>query len=76
MVYNSSVSYEDLVQARDYILSQTDIRPEIGVICGSGLGGLVDQLDSTHQPTVISYKTIPHFPAVSGVHIYILSEHV
>lgn len=67
MCGNRSVSYEDLVQARDYILSQTDIRPEIGVICGSGLGGLVDQLDSTHPPTVISYKTIPHFPAVSGV---------
>ena len=60
------VSYDDLLQARDYITSQTSIRPEIGVICGSGLGGLADDLDVEPSATVISYQNIPHFPAVSG----------
>jgi purine-nucleoside phosphorylase len=59
------VSYDDLLQARDYITSQTSIRPEIGVICGSGLGGLADDLDVEPSATVISYQNIPHFPAVS-----------
>ena len=58
--------YSKVLEARDYIRSQTSIKPEIGVICGSGLGGLVDQLDSEPAPTVISYNSIPHFPAVSG----------
>ena len=60
------VSYEQLVETRDYILSQSTIRPKIGVICGSGLGGLAEQLDAEPAATVISYSNIPHFPAVSG----------
>ena len=60
------MGYDDLLQARDYITSQTTIRPEIGVICGSGLGGLADHLDVDPPATVISYQNIPHFPAVSG----------
>ena len=33
--------------------------PEVGIICGSGLGGLAKTLDN---PTVIDYKDIPNFP--------------
>ena len=60
------MSYEDLLQARDYIRSQSDVTPEIGVICGSGLGGLADHLDTDRPRTVICYSDIPHFPTVSG----------
>ena len=62
-----AVNYESLLQTRDYLLSQIEIRPEVGVICGSGLGGLADHLDSERAHAVISYKDIPHFPAVSGI---------
>ena len=60
------MSYEQLVEARDYILSQTSVRPNIGVICGSGLGGLAEQLDADLGVSTISYSAIPHFPVVSG----------
>ena len=62
----ASVSYDDLLQARDYIRKHTSIRPEIGVICGSGLGGLADRMDVEPPALVISYENIPHFPSVSG----------
>ena len=62
----ASVSYDDLLQARDYIRRHTSIRPEIGVICGSGLGGLANHMDAEPPALVISYENIPHFPSVSG----------
>ena len=61
------MDYDQLLEARDYIQSQTSVKPEFGVICGSGLGGLAEQLDAEPAPRVISYSDIPHFPAVSGV---------
>jgi purine-nucleoside phosphorylase len=62
---SDAVSYEQLVQARDYIAGQTAVRPEIGVICGSGLGGLAEQLDPEPAPCIMNYHNIPHFPEVS-----------
>lgn len=41
------------------ILKQTGFKPEIGIILGSGLGGLVDSIDIAAS---IDYKDIPGFP--------------
>lgn len=41
------------------IRSRTDATPSIGIILGTGLGGLVREIDVT---TRISYGGIPHFP--------------
>lgn len=60
------IVYEDMEDICDYIRQQTDIIPEIGVICGSGLGGLADHLDSHRQQTIIHYKDIPKFPTCHG----------
>ncbi|WP_413237136.1 purine-nucleoside phosphorylase [Paenibacillus sp. 1P07SE] len=46
-------------EAVEYIRSQTSIRPEVGLIMGSGLGVLGDHMTDV---TVISYHDIPHFP--------------
>jgi purine-nucleoside phosphorylase len=46
-------------EAAEYIRSQTDVRPQIGLILGSGLGALADEIQ---DPTVIPYGEIPHFP--------------
>ncbi|MCO5260004.1 MAG: purine-nucleoside phosphorylase [Crocinitomicaceae bacterium] len=46
-------------QAVDYIQSKTAIRPTIGIILGTGLGGLVKEIDVVD---VIEYKDIPNFP--------------
>lgn len=42
------------------IRSRTALVPRVGIILGSGLGALADQLE---QATVIHYTDIPGFPA-------------
>ena len=46
-------------EARDYIRSKVDIKPEIGLILGSGLGMLGEEVENK---TIIEYKDIPNFP--------------
>lgn len=49
---------QDILEARDFIMSKTDNRPAIGLILGSGLGTLADEIIN---PVVIPYSKIPHF---------------
>lgn len=51
--------YDKLLESLRYVKSITDARPKIGIICGSGLGDIVDMLQDT---TSIPYSKIPHFP--------------
>lgn len=51
--------YEMVQQSAAYILERSGLRPECGVILGSGLGSLVEQMT---EQTVIPYADIPHFP--------------
>lgn len=54
---------QHIQEARDYIVKQTGAQtPTIGMILGSGLGGLADEIEN---PTIIPYEDIPHF-ATSG----------
>lgn len=46
-------------EAADHIRGKTKISPKIGIILGTGLGGLVKEIDI--QDT-IPYQEIPHFP--------------
>jgi len=46
-------------EAKDFILSKIKIKPDIGLILGSGLGEMADQIA---DPIIIEYKDIPHFP--------------
>lgn len=46
-------------EAAQYIRSKTDIRPEIGLILGSGLGVLADSIEGA---VTLQYEHIPHFP--------------
>lgn len=40
-------------------------RPKVAIVCGSGLGGLVDTIDA--EPKVeLAYSTIPNFPRSTG----------
>ncbi|MGL5963446.1 MAG: purine-nucleoside phosphorylase [Fusobacteriaceae bacterium] len=56
---------EKLKEAVKYIESRTDYKPEIGLILGSGLGSLADEIE---EAVVIPYSEIPNFPVsnVSG----------
>lgn len=51
---------EQINNAADYILDKTNkFKPETGIILGSGLGGLVNEIDIHFS---LSYEEIPHFP--------------
>jgi len=46
-------------EAADYIASKTSIKPQVGLIMGSGLGILGDYIE---EAVTIHYSDIPHFP--------------
>ncbi|KAM9808109.1 purine nucleoside phosphorylase 6 [Neosynchiropus ocellatus] len=51
--------FEEYQETADWLLAQTDLRPEVAIICGSGLGGLADLMENK---AAFPYDTIPHFP--------------
>lgn len=54
-----SYTYEDYVKAADVIKAKTSLRPKVGLVLGSGLGTLANELDNR---TVVSYDDIPGWP--------------
>lgn len=46
-------------EVQQFITSKTTIKPEIGLILGSGLGVLAEEIT---EPVIIPYEEIPHFP--------------
>lgn len=48
-----------VLEAKTYLESKINIKPTIGLILGSGLGILADEIKN---PNIISYKDIPNFP--------------
>lgn len=50
-----------------YLQTRTSVQPEMGIVLGTGLGGLVDEIDVTDT---IPYESIPNFPVstVTGHH--------
>jgi purine-nucleoside phosphorylase len=50
--------------AARFLLSQTSLRPRIGLVLGSGLGGFADELSDA---TRIPYTNIPFFPRSTAV---------
>ncbi|MBN2669536.1 MAG: purine-nucleoside phosphorylase [Bacteroidales bacterium] len=50
---------EMLKETVDYINKTVDFKPEIGIVLGTGLGGLVNEIESVGT---IKYENIPHFP--------------
>ena len=56
--------YETAKQSAEYIQSKLKVTPEIGLILGSGLGVLADEIEDA---VAIPYSEIPNFP-VSTVH--------
>jgi len=50
---------EKIRETTKFIKNRITIEPEVGIILGTGLGGLVKEIEVTHQ---IEYKEIPNFP--------------
>jgi purine-nucleoside phosphorylase len=51
--------YEQIQEAAEFLRSKTSHQPTVGIILGSGLGGLVNDIE---QAQSIDYQEIPHFP--------------
>jgi purine-nucleoside phosphorylase len=43
----------------DFILGKTSVKPNVGIVLGTGLGGLVNEIEVIDE---ISYADIPNFP--------------
>ena len=50
---------EKIREATKYLSSKTDISPEIGMVLGTGLGNLTENMEVVSR---IPYNQIPHFP--------------
>jgi purine-nucleoside phosphorylase len=46
-------------EAAGFIRTKTQFAPDIGIILGTGLGMLAEEID---RETAVEYETIPHFP--------------
>jgi purine-nucleoside phosphorylase len=51
--------YDQIHEARHVIASRWQGRPRVGIILGTGLGGLAEDIQAE---AVLSYEDIPHFP--------------
>eukprot|EP00301_Raphidiophrys_heterophryoidea_P019567 c4472_g1_i1.p1 GENE.c4472_g1_i1~~c4472_g1_i1.p1 ORF type:complete len:313 (-),score=89.85 c4472_g1_i1:169-1068(-) len=55
--------YQLAKDTADFIKSKVQFQPKVAIICGSGLGVLVEELDS--KDSVLNYEDIPNFPHTS-----------
>ena len=51
--------FKKIAETTDYIHDNAPFKPEFGIILGTGLGALVNEIEIKHE---ISYTDIPHFP--------------
>jgi purine-nucleoside phosphorylase len=50
---------QTIKEATGFLQEKTNYKPQVGIILGTGLGGLVAEIKIEHS---ISYEDIPHFP--------------
>jgi len=53
------MKWNKLVEALDFINSKVDFKPNIGIVLGTGLGNLINEVDVAYE---IAYEDIPNFP--------------
>lgn len=54
------MNYEYILEASNYVKKHINISPKIGVILGSGLGELAEEIQ---DKSIVKYSDIPHLPA-------------
>jgi purine-nucleoside phosphorylase len=58
MIKSSSTIYDNIKETVATIQRRSDLKPEIGIILGSGLGSIAEKMT---EITAIPYSEIPHF---------------
>ena len=56
----SWIMFKKVSEAADFIKGRINILPEVGIVLGTGLGGLATEIENA---VIIPYEEIPHFPA-------------
>ncbi len=52
--------FDDVSEAAQFLRAKFGrLRPHLGIVLGSGLGAAAD---AVHEPVIVPYETIPHFP--------------
>jgi len=83
----TSYTDEHVIEAAAFLKPYLSITPQIAILAGSGLGGVVDEIEDSIR---IRYRDIPHFPVssvkghagevvagnISGKHLFVLSGRV
>eukprot|EP00118_Oscarella_pearsei_P025029 m.307348 g.307348 ORF g.307348 m.307348 type:complete len:289 (+) comp42176_c0_seq1:326-1192(+) len=57
-------TFEEIQSMAESLKAQTSHKPTVGIICGSGLGGLADEVEESE---VVDYGNIPKFPVSTVV---------
>lgn len=60
----SDSEFERAEAAANFIFSNTDLRPQIALVLGSGLGAFADEFENAAK---IPYAEIPHFPRSTAI---------
>jgi purine-nucleoside phosphorylase len=60
----SPIEFDQAESAAQYVFSKTDLRPQIALVLGSGLGAFADEFEGA---TKIPYAEIPHFPKSTAI---------
>jgi purine-nucleoside phosphorylase len=60
----SQAEFDQAESAAQFVFSKTDLRPQIALVLGSGLGAFADEFESA---TRIPYAEIPHFPRSTAI---------
>ncbi|HEY1808682.1 MAG TPA: purine-nucleoside phosphorylase [Acidobacteriaceae bacterium] len=55
----AEILFEKANAAAEFVLRRTELRPQIGIVLGSGLGAFAEQMEA---PVAIPFGEIPHFP--------------
>lgn len=53
------IDFKQIKESADFLKTKTDVKPIVGLILGSGLGVLADEIQN---PVKIKYNEIPNFP--------------
>jgi hypothetical protein len=70
-LFNKEFTYEKIKEIADWLLERVSQRPKIAIVCGSGLGQLVDRLT---EKTIFPYESVPDFPISTGKAYYLHRE--
>jgi purine-nucleoside phosphorylase len=59
MIASMSSLYDQIVETANFVQARTDFVPEVGIVLGSGLGPLAEEIEAVAS---FDYAELPHFP--------------